>query len=71
MTEPLTKLSALRGHKIGKLRRDPNYPHYVILYNAAGKPILQIHPNRGDVWDGNGNCFEDDVKEIADARPQR
>jgi hypothetical protein len=65
-----TKLSSLRGHKISKLRRDKHFPHYVILYNTAGKPILQIHPNQGDVWDGSGNIFDDDVKEVSDANPQ-
>jgi len=59
-----TKISALRNNKITAIYRDKIYPHYIKFFNAKGKCILQINCNSHDVWNGDGNKFEYDIKKF-------
>ena len=54
-----TKLSSLEFRVLGKIKRDKNYPHQVVLHDIFGRPVLRIPVSA--VYDGRGERFEDDI----------
>lgn len=57
----MTLLSSLIPKVIWKIKRDEIFPHYVEVYDILGRKIMQFDPKSFDVYDGNGNKFEDDI----------
>lgn len=52
-----TKLSSLRGRKIGMVVRGER--GLIIFYSAAGKVIMMVHHDH--LFDRVGDLFEDDL----------
>lgn len=56
----MKKFSMLVPSVIWRIERDPVFPHYVKVFGLLGRCLMQMEVK--EIYDGNGNRFEDDVK---------